>query len=1206
MSEQALPARMERFPYKSMERRSSQLSPLSSDYSSGQELSQTSPLEKSESSRMSCTCCPYGKHQDGVYQNEVTVTNGTSNHTSPPIGDTLKHRQTSRTYKMHSSVSNPGETAYSSGTSRQLFSMDSQLSELSSPGSQVSPMSSASTLPSQRSRNLITKKTTTITSSNILPQTGENESLTISPEAIRQIKDHADRSNEMIRELQEQLKIIPQLQHRIKSLKEDKQILSHQLKSKSGISTMRSIGVGDFDVDEDHVIIERIKQTVTQEPTKPPMRSVGVGVYDVNTPIYSQAEVLHTVAEHVQKIREKEIHSWIKEAENTLEARKASTRSFGVGDKDIRDEENRLIKEREMRTILIGQQDKPSQRNVGMQVKPGMRDVCIGHSVQDTRPSTRTCGVNVDISDIIQEMAKQEEQAGGLSRQQQQQNSWTFQKHVIQRKFVEAMTTGKQEDLVNFITGLLKRSVRSVGTTAKPSTMECSTTTQFRTHDKGVGDDVTDVIVKPFVHMKDAFSTAKPATRTQPTWTDLLLTCNAATNTQPQQHLVERGVNTSPPPKETSQQSEVTNTVTTRHIVPSPVMSKSSFYHDKSQITKELPAQPVSVLAGMNKTITETTVTEHRSTNTKPDLSLTYHSHLDKKVSPQPSSVDLDITLPQRLSAEEKVSRREQELHEITRAPVEEHHRTEMYMMLHGRAGPLSPVIVNMLPKADSAKITSSTHALLANRSSLPPADLSTNSLTSESRKHVKVRSRSLSGDSRSQLNDRQFAYLSPTSSSTKTVICEEKPYTSVRETTETKESGGTLKSERTIERTFSSTSKKLPSLSDFDYFGANYSGSKPRGHADRMQGYGSSMTYSSTGENVNDERNKTELHGNPLKSRYTIEEMSSGLTSSSGTQSSQSHSTRSLLRDKSSPRNKKNGVKFADDASQKSKIDSELSAACTVLREHLATRSKSVTAQTSEARSILQEKWFDIACGRLSSEDDINYLIKYISEEHSDLLLEYVLNMTDGNGNTALHYAVSNINYEVMRALLQTGVVNANIQNKAGYTPVMLAALCDARSEVDRNALRLLLLNADVNMTAAQAGQTALMLAVSHGRAEMVNLLLESNSDVNIQDIDGSTALMCATEHNYIDIVQTLLDHPDINVLLAEQDGSTALDIALEKGHEEIAEMLKNAEDCAKGLKPAKERRSASRAIPIIPKGSNSYRASSMTSSRSYSSKFV
>ena len=64
-------------------------------------------------------------------------------------------------------------------------------------------------------------------------------------------------------------------------------------------------------------------------------------------------------------------------------------------------------------------------------------------------------------------------------------------------------------------------------------------------------------------------------------------------------------------------------------------------------------------------------------------------------------------------------------------------------------------------------------------------------------------------------------------------------------------------------------------------------------------------------------------------------------------------------------------------------------------------------------------------------------------------------------------------------------------------------------------------------------------MLAVSHGRLEMVKLLLESNSNVNLQDYDGSTALMCATEHNHIDIVKTLLAHPDINVLLKENVSS-------------------------------------------------------------------
>jgi len=55
----------------------------------------------------------------------------------------------------------------------------------------------------------------------------------------------------------------------------------------------------------------QIKQTVTQEVAKPPMRSVGVGVYDINTELFTQADVIHTVAEHVQRIREREIQSWI-------------------------------------------------------------------------------------------------------------------------------------------------------------------------------------------------------------------------------------------------------------------------------------------------------------------------------------------------------------------------------------------------------------------------------------------------------------------------------------------------------------------------------------------------------------------------------------------------------------------------------------------------------------------------------------------------------------------------------------------------------------------------------------------------------------------------------------------------------------------------------------------------------------------------------
>lgn len=67
------------------------------------------------------------------------------------------------------------------------------------------------------------------------------------------------------------------------------------------------------------------------------------------------------------------------------------------------------------------------------------------------------------------------------------------------------------------------------------------------------------------------------------------------------------------------------------------------------------------------------------------------------------------------------------------------------------------------------------------------------------------------------------------------------------------------------------------------------------------------------------------------------------------------------------------------------------------------------------------------------------------------------------------------------------------------------------------------------------QHGQTALMLAVSHGRLDMVKLLLEAGADPNIQDTDGSTALMCAAEHGHIDIVKHILAHPDCDPAIVD-----------------------------------------------------------------------
>jgi ankyrin repeat protein len=60
-------------------------------------------------------------------------------------------------------------------------------------------------------------------------------------------------------------------------------------------------------------------------------------------------------------------------------------------------------------------------------------------------------------------------------------------------------------------------------------------------------------------------------------------------------------------------------------------------------------------------------------------------------------------------------------------------------------------------------------------------------------------------------------------------------------------------------------------------------------------------------------------------------------------------------------------------------------------------------------------------------------------------------------------------------------------------------------------------------------------MLAVKHGKAELVEILVENGAAVNLQDADGSTALMCAVEHESLNIVKLLLAKSECDVNIAD-----------------------------------------------------------------------
>ncbi|XP_044526163.1 KN motif and ankyrin repeat domain-containing protein 2 isoform X2 [Gracilinanus agilis] len=259
--------------------------------------------------------------------------------------------------------------------------------------------------------------------------------------------------------------------------------------------------------------------------------------------------------------------------------------------------------------------------------------------------------------------------------------------------------------------------------------------------------------------------------------------------------------------------------------------------------------------------------------------------------------------------------------------------------------------------------------------------------------------------------------------------------------------------------------------------------------------------------------------------------------------------------------------------------LSADLISACLTLQKYLENPDALTEKEMKAAYSTVLQDWLKLSCHKDAHPEVVRrHMVTF--RAMSPQLLQFIVNMADGNGNTALHYTVSHSNFPVVKQLLDTGLCNVDKQNRAGYTAIMLTALAAFRSEGDMDTILQLLRLGNVNFKASQAGQTALMLAVSHGRIDMVKALLACAADVNLQDDDGSTALMCACEHGHVEIARLLLAVPNCNIALTDHDGSTALSIALEAGQNDIAEMLYTHMNFTKSLGPPKQATIKSAAI--------------------------
>jgi uncharacterized protein len=165
-------------------------------------------------------------------------------------------------------------------------------------------------------------------------------------------------------------------------------------------------------------------------------------------------------------------------------------------------------------------------------------------------------------------------------------------------------------------------------------------------------------------------------------------------------------------------------------------------------------------------------------------------------------------------------------------------------------------------------------------------------------------------------------------------------------------------------------------------------------------------------------------------------------------------------------------------------------------------------------------------------------------------LLAERVnVNATQGDGATALHWAVHLDEVALVNTLIRAGA-RPDVADDTGATPLYLA--CTNRNADAVGAL----LAAGANPNAALlSGETVLMTCARAGNATAVRALLGRGANVNVKEsAHNQTALMWAAAQSHSPVVQALLERgADVRARSREYAQTVTSEVTQRAGREEL-----------------------------------------------------
>ena len=153
------------------------------------------------------------------------------------------------------------------------------------------------------------------------------------------------------------------------------------------------------------------------------------------------------------------------------------------------------------------------------------------------------------------------------------------------------------------------------------------------------------------------------------------------------------------------------------------------------------------------------------------------------------------------------------------------------------------------------------------------------------------------------------------------------------------------------------------------------------------------------------------------------------------------------------------------------------------------------------------------------------------------------------------------------------TALHNATLRGHKAIVLLLLSAGADidARNfDLEETALHIavtnrkddilqILLDKGANVNAvARDGMTALHIATQQGRTDIVQLLVNKGSEVMAKNaaLNGQTAIHIASSQCYVEILEVLLE-AGADVKATTREGQTALHIAARQGHKEVVQLL-------------------------------------------------